>query len=979
MTAYLISLVKSRRFVWISSTLVVLISLYALTGFFLLPWLAKKQIPELIHASINRQTTIHKIEFNPFLLQLNVHEMQLDSEDKQHFAGFSLLHIDLNTWQSIKQQMLVVDTIALHKPLLSIHRDKQGVFNFSDLLADNKEEAEQSDSETFPVKLVDLQISEGRLDWHDEFYSQAHKESIFPLNLNLKNFTTLFGKDSDVSLNLKLGSGGMLSWQGEFSLQPLASQGELSLDGLSFPKLWEMFLQDSVHFEIMQGSEKIRLPYSLKDSAKGIDFKISNGQIEILDLQLGEKGKQDALITVPDVTLSGITLDLLDATVSIASVSSNKVSLLPALSEQGVLNLQTLFVPEQQAKSAAPSSSAQEEASPWTISVHHLALNDYRIQFTDLSLAEKPTLTLDQLHLSGQSLSSQADAPLPLKLSFKLNQSADIALDTLSQRQPLSSQVKLSIKKLAINDFQSYLNRYLNLEFVSGDINVDTNIAIKQADAASPQITVNGKASINNFVTRDVKEQRDLLKWKQLSLENIALDLAKQRYEIAKVALDKPYARVIIRKDKSVNLADIQKQHPVEATKPPAKAKTAAASPIHFKVARIELKNGISDFSDQSLILPFAAHINKLNGSIKDISSSQNKTAKINIKGLVADISPVNIKGWLNPYRNDSHISLNFESMPLPLATPYMAEFAGRKIEKGNMSLALDYTIKKQQLDASNELLIDQLVLGDEVENPKATALPLELAIALLEDSEGKINLDVPITGSLEDPEFSIGGIIIDALINVITKIVTAPFSALASLIDEDDDLSLAEFSAGRVTLSDPAQIKLQHLADALKQRPRLSVEIKGQAFSDIDWPALQDEALTKQLIQLQADKLSRESGKKVIAENITLSEEQYRDVLAESFIQKFPMLAERSLLGNPQLKDPKQGEFYSVAKQNMASIIQPDPNRLHQLAQQRAQSIAKFMVDNQIELKRIYVLDSALDPEETSAFPSAKLNLIVN
>ncbi|MCK5121336.1 MAG: DUF748 domain-containing protein, partial [Methylococcales bacterium] len=398
-----------------------------------------------------------------------------------------------------------------------------------------------------------------------------------------------------------------------------------------------------------------------------------------------------------------------------------------------------------------------------------------------------------------------------------------------------------------------------------------------------------------------------------------------------------------------------------------------------FKIAHIQINEGTSDFSDMSLILPFSAHINHLKGSVKGISSKQKAVINIALNGRVENLAPVIIKGKISPQQGNSEIKLDFKSMPLPLMTPYMAEFAGRKIEKGNMSLGLQYKIHNKQLTASNNLLIDQLVLGDEVENPEAVSLPLGLAIALLQDADGKIKLAVPITGNLDNPEFSVSSIITDALVNVLTKIVTSPFNAIASLIDSDEDISKIVFSPGKTTLDSKQQDKLNALVGALAKRPALQLEIKGAAFSETDWPHLQAEALDKQISQMRADEINKNSKKKVLPEHLPHSNKDYQRLLADLFIQKFPKLGDRSLFGTPHLISSETGEFYSVAKTKLAKLIPPNSQRLHELAVSRAQAIAKHLADKKIAIERVFLLDVDIDPKDSDNKFAATLNLTVN
>ena len=316
----------------------------------------------------------------------------------------------------------------------------------------------------------------------------------------------------------------------------------------------------------------------------------------------------------------------------------------------------------------------------------------------------------------------------------------------------------------------------------------------------------------------------------------------------------------------------------------------------------------------------------------------------------------------------------------MPLISPYMAQFAGYKVEKGKLTLGLKYNIVNKTLTASNSILIDQFELGEKVENPDAVSLPLGLAVALLKDSNGRIKIDVPIYGSMEDPKFSVGKLVFDALLNVLTKIITSPFNAIASLIGSEENLSVVSFAAGESTLDKQQMAKLDSISKALKERPVLNLEVKGTAFQEQDWPALQDDALRDQLKKLKAAEVNKKGGKKTRAEHIELSDEDFKQLLAQVFIEKFPSLAEKSLLGTPKLIAPATGDFYEVAKQKMAAIIKPEPERLKNLAEERAQVIAKYIVQQGgIPNDRVFILDTAIDPKRENSEITSALSLKTN
>ncbi|MDO9238448.1 MAG: DUF748 domain-containing protein, partial [Methylicorpusculum sp.] len=352
-------------------------------------------------------------------------------------------------------------------------------------------------------------------------------------------------------------------------------------------------------------------------------------------------------------------------------------------------------------------------------------------------------------------------------------------------------------------------------------------------------------------------------------------------------------------------------------------------------------------------------------------------TAKLNLDGKVYDLAKVDIVGQYSLDSGDSAVELKFKDMPLPLVTPYMAEFAGYKIEKGQMSLDLKYTITDNKLEAENKLFIDQFTLGEKVENPKAVSLPLELAITLMKDGDGKINLELPISGSLDDPQFSVSSLVFKALGNVIGKIASAPFKMLASLVNfgSDEDLSLVGFSEGNSELNDHEKTKLDAIAKALASKPALSLEVKGAAFKDLDWPAMRYEALKDQLKKIKAKEL-RAKGERTRSEYIELSDEEYKELLAQQFIEKFPLLADFSIFGTPRLKEGESGDFYEVARQKLEALLPPEEQRLNDLAVLRAGNIAKYLQELGVASNRVFLLSTELDPKRSDPEVSVRLSI---
>lgn len=967
------------------AVIAVLLACYAGAGFYLLPKLAKDKLPALLAEKTGQTVQLREAHLNPFELNADLRGFSIASPDGNSLLGFEQLALDIAVLESIKQRAVILASVTLSKPVANLERHPDGRFNFSDLLdklsASSADEstAEPKESSEFPLVVHQIALQDGQLSWLDLQAGEQANETVTPLNITVSEFSTRPNAQAEFGVSLGLASGGNLDWRGDFDLTALSSEGRLQLDGLALTKVWQLFLQQVLPLEVVDGSVSVQTDYKLSSVNENIQVLLSNAGVGVKQLSLTEKGKPDNLIHLAALTANGIQLDLQKQQLDIATVASNDASLKAWLQADGQINYQSLFAGDDGAE-PAPAESDDKAATPWRIQLGELALSNYQVDFTDFTQAKPLHIQLSELNASIKDYLNQDGIRLPVKLSCRFNQSGSLAFDGGMVMTPLSADLRVDVRDIKLKTFQTYIDPFVKLELVDGDFDTQGQLTLTAMEPL--QLTYQGDAGIDNLITRDKATQKDFVKWTKLDVRQMLLDVAKQNYALGKVAFDRPYIRFMIKKDSTNNVGDILVAQ--TGAKPVAKTGGKKSQPANktpepvVKISKIEMKGGQSDFADYSLILPFIVKMNALNGEVDGFASNTDDNVKLKLLGKVHDLASVEIKGNYRLQSGDSDITLDFSHMPLPIVTPYMAEFAGYKIEKGQMALNLAYSIKKGQLSAQNKVFIDQLVLGEKVENPKAVSLPLELGVALLKDADGKINLDFPITGSLEDPEFSVGALVADVFVNLITKAVTSPFKAMASLFDDDNDYSTVGFSAGSDNLSPEETAKLDKIANALSAKPELVLEIKGIAYEIQDWPVMRFDALKDILKKMKSGEL-RDKGEKIRSEYIELSDDEYKRLLAKFYAEVFPQKIDRSLFGAPRIKNNPDADFYTVARQELEAIMQPEPERLNDLAVSRSNRIAKYLTEQAgVDRKRIYILATELNNKDADGGINALLSLNV-
>src|SRR6185369_5429382 len=353
---------------------------------------------------------------------------------------------------------------------------------------------------------------------------------------------------------------------------------------------------------------------------------------------------------------------------------------------------------------------------------------------------------------------------------------------------------------------QPYVAQATNLTLRSGLLSVKGNVSTAAPEGAPSSLQFQGDVQLANLLTIAGPANEDLIKWRNLSVTGIDFSHNPDRLTIERVLARQPYARVIIQQDQTLNVTaalkrDANAAAESEATQQPAAQPLSKAMPIRIK--NISVGSGSALFADYSITPSFATGIVELDGMITGLSSEPNSRAKVQLAGKVDRYAPVDISGEVNLLSAAKYtdLALNFRNMELTTFNPYSGKFAGYNISKGKLSTELRYKIQDRKLDAQHHIVVDNLEFGDKTDSKDAAPIPIKLAVALLKDRNGVIDLQLPIGGSLDDPSFRIGPIVWKALLGLLTKIATAPFALLGSLFGGGDEMAYVDFQAGSAEL----------------------------------------------------------------------------------------------------------------------------------------------------------------------------------
>ncbi|MBN6775093.1 DUF748 domain-containing protein [Pseudomonas granadensis] len=961
------------------------LALYSLLGFLILPGIALRIANQQLANYATVPAHIQRIELNPFSLELTLWGLVIGEPGKEQ-VGFERLYADLQI-DSLWSKALHLSSIELDKPKTEILFAKDGKLNLLGLfnVPAGEPTPTDPDAKPFPLRIDSIKLASGVVHFQDVRPSEPIEFLYDDLSFELKNLSTLPEDSADMTLVAIGPAGGRIDWSGNFSLIPFTSEGTLKVTDGQMKAFWP-YVRDAVPLVLENGVVSLSTDYKLNLS-KQTELLLNNVAVSIAPFAIkAPDGRPLARLERLDV--SETSVDLAKQQVVVGKIRSQKLETWAALEADKQLDWQKLFASQPSkpaAKAAAepantpaaadsPKPAPTAPSKPWQVLLKDVQLRNYTVHLADRSAQPPVTLDLTPLNVDLQDFDSLNGSPFKLKLDSGVGKQGRIFADGTLNLAPVNAQLNVKTQDIDLRVAQSYINPFIRLELRSGMLGSDLKVNLKSTEPLALNVT--GRAQVDQLHTLDTLKTRDFLKWQQVVVEGLNYQHGDS-LSIDKVNLFQPYARFMINDDRSTNIDDLLIPQPADNGAKSAGAKPASnEKPLGIHIGGIAINDGSANFADFSLTPNFATAVQQLNGQIGTIDSRQAKPASVDIKGKVDRYAPVTIKGAVNPFdpMASLDIATSFKRVELTTLTPYSGKFAGYRIRKGRLNLDLHYLITKGQLKAENKVVVEQLQLGEKVDSPDAVSLPLKLAIALLKDVDGKIYIELPVTGDLNNPQFSVMPIVWQTLRNLIVKAAAAPFKMIGGLVSGggSEDLGTVSFAPGSSELSKDAEAALVKLSQALKERPALRLEIEGSAAKSSDGPLLAEQRLEREY-QYNYYKMLQRRGDKVPAQASLL---QVPDG------EKAPLLEG---IYRTRLKTQPPAEWKDLGKEERTAKMREGVIKfwsgsdvlLRQLGQDRASTIKDYLVDKgKLEDDRVYFIDASLGEAESDGRVVTQMHL---
>ena len=595
---------------------------------------------------------------------------------------------------------------------------------------------------------------------------------------------------------------------------------------------------------------KVNFSFEAEAGAGRTNLLAQNVAVTLDKVYAGPAEVPEPLIRVDKLVLQDGAFDLLQRALTVARIGFEGGHIILERDSKGEVNLFHLIAPPEGRTIQRQSEDAAEKGQPWRFAAKSIEFSGLTTSFSDRGL--KPDGQLLNIEPVNIKLSDvDGKSPMGFSLDLKIREGGNVTASGTFDPGGPSVESDVNVAEVALTTFQPFIDAVANLVLHSGTFSSRGKLIYGQKSAGA-DLSYDGGFKLAQLRITEPESKNTLIGWKALSTDQLKLNLQPNRLDIREVKLTQPVAKLIIHEDGSINLANVMKDRDrarVPAGRDAATDKKNESFPVSVK--RVRVDNASLDFADLTLTPQFGTKIEALSGVIAGLSSARDARAQVELEGRVDQYGQAKIGGEVNVFDplGFTDMTMIFRNIEMSSLTPYSGKFAGRKIEAGKLSLDLEYKIDNGKLLGDHQIVVDRIKLGGNVDSPGATSLPLDLAIALMEDKNGVIDIGLPIRGDLNDPEFSFGHLIGQALAKLITNIVTAPFRVLGAMFPGgSDSLDTVTFAPGKYILPPPEKEKIKKLAEALRQRPQLTLEVQGRYSAADDGTALKGLSVRRQL-----------------------------------------------------------------------------------------------------------------------------------
>lgn len=918
---------RRRRWLIAAGTL---FALYSAFGFFLAPRLLKTKLEQALAEATHRPVSLARVRVNPLVPSVTVDGLVLRARNGAPWIACDRIYVNARVlpllWRTVSLKEL-----SIVRPSVQVALDPQGRPEFADLFESAPEPTAGKappPSKPWSFALGHFSLSEGQVPFLDQSTQPDFRTVVGPFSLTLDDFRTTPGAGGEYAFEARTSAGERLAWSGTLTMSPLASNGKLSLEHLDLVK-YGPYLREALNAELRAGRADLEARYRFAWGPSGKVLAVDDAKLSLTALRAARPGVDAADLAFPTLQASGIQADLLANRVEVGLIAAKDGSATLARAKDGTVNLAQLFGPPP-GVSPKPKDPA---AKPLALKVDEAALQNFKLDWADDAPARPVRLSLSALDLRLRDLTLDPKHPAQMELQAKVGETGTLHLAGPVQVLSLRGDLAAEGQGLELRTFDPYFDPALDLRINQGRLAFKGRLKLVFEGTPRDGIAYRGDGTVDDFEAADGRDQEVMLRWKRLQLSGLDTTTAPLALKLRTLAWTAPEGRLVIAGDGTSNVARALKLAEQAPSSPPAAmvTPTPPAAPMALAITLVTMTDGRLSFIDRSLQPNASLLLDKLQGRYEKLSTDPAAVSTVDFTGLAGGLAPLSIQGRAMPFRTDqdTDVTVKIGGSDLADFDPYVRKYIGRRVQKGKLGVDAHVAIQHRGLDVLAKVKLDQFYLGDKVDSPEATHLPVKLALALLRDRKGVIDFELPVQGNLDDPDIRYGRIVWSAVLNLLGKVAASPFTLLGNLFGGGEDLSFLAFAPGADQVGPEAQKKLQALVKALTERPELQLDVEGAADPAADGAALRRAALDAKL--KTAD-------------------------LRTLFLKAFPP--------DPKAKAPEPPP--AEMEQRLLSAQTLDPAALGDLAQRRTKAVLAALQQAQAPQDRVFEAKGTRTGEES-------------
>ena len=864
-----------------------------------------------------------------------------------------------------------VRSVAIEGVELHLARLNNGEINLMKLVPELPPSAAKPSTppaDPFVFTVAEVKLSDGKVHVRDEVPAKHYQVVLQNIVATAQGLSNAPDAKAAVKLGFETDHKGTFAYDGTVQLAPIRADGKVDSTGFRLGALYPYY-ESALNLEVADGTLDVSTRFEASFEGGRLDARASELAATVKSLRLHFPGDKNPLWRVPILEVKDGSADLAKQSIVLGEVFGREAVGHIEREANGQLSFARLL-------KTAPSTGApgaKPTGDEWQVLAKRVHFERFAVTFDDLVPPTRVKVQLTGLDLTGEDVGNVKGVKGKASIRATVNKTGRLAASGPLTTNPVAGRMSVDVRTIDLTPFQPYVDPTLNLGVTAGAVSAKGVVDFNLPPGGKPKVGYAGDVNVTDFASVDKPASHDLLKWKSLFVGGIKSTLEPLQVAADEIALSDFYSRLILNPDGTFNLQGLAKKSGAQSEAPrPADEKPAGATeakiaevvraatvPMNISVGKITLQGGNINFSDFFVRPNYSANLTGVGGSVTAITPET--PGEVELRGKVDDTAPLEITGKINPLARDLFLDIKASAtdIELPPLSPYSIKYAGYGIERGKLSVKVKYLVENRKLAAENNVYLDQLTFGEKVESPTATKMPVLLAVALLKDRDGVIDVNLPVDGSLDDPQFSVGGVIIQVIVNLIVKAVTAPFALIGSMFGGGggEELSYLEFTPGSARLDAADEAKLKSIAKALTERPGLKLDVAGRVDPAADREGLKRAAVENQ-VKVQKVKETGKGAATISLDEIKVEPGEYPKYLTAAYKDaSFPK--PRNAIG--VARDLPVPEM----EQLMLANAEATEEDLRQLANRRAQAAKDWLVaTGGIPADRVFLVAPKLSTE---------------